>query len=102
MILRRLEQQGIAEIQVERHDRTAFVVAPFNQLGIGGAGHSLTGHGSCVVACGLKQFSHALPEIFVQFKLQDLASIGTSTKRSRAISAPYAMQAMMSALSSCG
>src|SRR5208283_2615143 len=33
------------------------------------------------------------------WELQDLASIGTSTKRSRAISAPYAMQARMSASS---
>jgi len=82
--------------------RSFFLTAPFDQVGISRPAKFLLWHGCGIVADCLKYRHQGLAEILVEFELQCLASVGISTNRSRAISAPYAMQARTSASSRPG
>jgi hypothetical protein len=84
------------------NDRPFFLTAPFDQVRISRAAKFLLGHGCGIVTGCVKYRNQGLSKILVEFKLQWLASVGISTNRSRAISAPYAMQARTSASSRPG
>lgn len=85
--LGRPEQQGVPRLKVQRDQAAPFGVARFDEASVADTLQALVGHCGHVVAGLPEEVCPPVTEVFVEFEFQ-LASVGISTYRSRAISAP--------------
>src|SRR5439155_18076790 len=94
--------QDVAEIEIQRHEAAAFLPAACEERVVVRPAEFLIPDRGHVVPRVAKALSDPPAEVLVQLQPHAGRSVGMSTKRSRAISAPYAMAARMSSAVSCG
>lgn len=94
--------QDIREILIQCDNASSFAAADLEQLLIGAAGEVFLLDGVRVVATLDEYAQGSISEILVQLELHAALEPGRSMKRSRLISAPYAIAARRSSRVSCG
>lgn len=82
------EHQRVREVEVERDQATPFVSARLDQRPVRRARHRLLDHCRDIVTGVAQQIRASGTEVFVELDLQAECFRGTSTYRSRDISAP--------------
>ena len=92
----------LAEIAVQRDERSPFSRAHFEQFLIRRASQPFTGHCNGIMAGGADQIGCAPAEVLVKLESHAALSVGTGMTRSRATSAPYAIAAKTSSWVSPG
>jgi len=90
------------EIQIQGDQATPLVSAGFRKFAILGLPHLLFGDRGDIVSRRLQLGGLRPSQILVEFEFQRADGSGISTKRSRAISEPYAMHAKISSRSRSG
>lgn len=93
---RRGETDYICKVQIQRDKTALFSTTGIENQEIGSTLQSLIEYSVYLVTGFLKYLLRSRTEVFVQFEFHAAIPSGTSTKRSRDISAPYAMAARMS------
>lgn len=87
-IIRGVEPGRIAEIQIKSNQGASFVPAEIDQAPVTGGAESLAGHGGHIMIGPPQALGSARGEVLVEFELQLSVPVGSSTLRSRDISAP--------------
>ena len=87
-VARRIVEQRVAELRIERDETPAIVAANLNEPLVIGSLQLLLRDGGDVMTGNSKRFAVTLADVLVELDLQESRTIGTSMYRSRLISAP--------------